>query len=435
MRTVCSILCVLLPTSLTFACGGNATGDAARAPKNANAEEFGYFVAEGQVRVLKLASPDGRVRIVLDRSGAKPKMLREGERDIVELTMVEERRSGDLTGHWLVDPTGSRRMFLDVRGGYTLLDGRDRLALRVDGPAPALGKSTVSGSPPPSPKSASERDAESLARITVRSKMPAMKSEDASRLVKIEEAIKAATPDMFVRYVVREQGGWEARLAVVPDSISGVAYGGVGHATEEKWAPDKSTGLRKYGGTVKGFTDYNAHGHMQVVTLDGYTRKGLASGTPGIIWEIDGTTAAFVTLDGARYTLSLGQPQVGLEPGAGSEKEWPSPLQHTLLDITEATALVKVGELAKSTETELFAQDDEWFACTRKVWKSVERKIDSYKFTEADRKDTVKRAEATCAAPVKKQEATFLNLVETRAKARAALYEVAKTRLRSLAQK
>jgi hypothetical protein len=47
----------------------------------------------------------------------------------------------------------------------------------------------------------------------------------------------------------------------------------------------------------------------------------------------------------------------------------------------------------------------------------------------------VKRAETTCAAPVKKQEATFLALVEARAKARSALYEVAKARVRSLAQK
>lgn len=423
----------IVATLFCAACGG-ATEPPAKAPDAAEAKPgLVYGIGQGQVTVVRLATPDGRIRLTLDRSGAKPKMQRDGTKDIVELTMEEDRFAGQLRGHRLVDPTGRGRMYLSVHGHYTLYDGRDELALRIDGEAKPLGAATLAGAPVYE-KSKSELDQAAFTPRSVRAKLPAMKTEDASRLGKIEEALKSATADMFFRYVVHSEGGWEASLQVTPEGFGGWAYGGVAHAAEDKWQPATDKGLRKYGGFVRGFTDYESRGHMQVLEMSGYGKR-LASGTPGLVWEVDGGTAVFVTLDGGRYLVSLGQEQIRLEPGAGSEADWPQPLQHALLDVSSTTALVKVGEVAKTVAETLTQDDEEWWQCTRKVWASVQRKIDNYKFTEADRKDTVARAERECAGAVKKEEAAFLAVTAARADARAALYEKAKARVRELAKR
>lgn len=422
----------ILASLLTVACGAASEPPAQSPASGGEATKPGlvYGIGQGQITVVRLATPDGRIHLTLDRSGPKPKMQRDGSKDIVELTMEEDRFGGRLRGHRLVDPSGKGRLYLSVNGHYTLYEGRDDLALRIDGEAKPLGAATVAGEPVYE-KSKSERDAEALAPRTVRAKLQSMKPEDASRLAKIEEAIKSASADMFVRYVVHAPGGWEASQQITPEGFGGWAYGGVGHRTEDKWQPATDKGLRKFGGFVRGFTDYQSRGHMQVVEMAGYDGR-LASGTPGLVWEIDGGTAVFVTLDGGRYLVSLGQDQIRLEPGAGSESEWPKPLQHALLDVSSTTALAKVGEVPKSVEETLTQNDEEWWQCTRKVWASVQRKIDSYKFTEADRKDTVARAERECAAAVKKEEAAFLTVTSARADARSSLFEKGKARVREL---
>lgn len=418
------------------ACGG---GDAVTTPPEtpaaaANKPAPKHHGPDGQKPIVHLATPDGRVGLTLDRSGAKPKMMRDGSKDIVELTMEEDRHAGSLRGTYFVTPSGSRALHLSTHGHYTLYEGRDELPLRADRDAAALGAATVAGEPKKE-KALWELAAAALTPIAVRTKMASMKPEDASRLAKIEEAIKGASKEMFVRYVVKGTEGSAASLQPTPNNFGGTAYGGVGRRSDEKWDAAKAKGLKKFGGEARGFSHPESKGnHIQVVTLDGYPAP-LASGTPGLVWEVDETQATFVTLDGARYVVSLNQKDIVLEPGAGTDDKWPAPVQHALMDISDATALVKVGELPKKVEEELFAQDDEWNKCAQKVWGGVQRAMDTGKFTEADRKDTVKKAEKTCAAAVQKQEKSFLTLVEARAKARQALFETAKARVREVAKK
>lgn len=433
-RTTC--FAVFSGLSLTLlACGGAEPAPAQTPGNQADAgAALVVPVTDAQLKVAHLATPDGRLGLVIDRSGTTAKMRMDGEKEIVELTMEEDRQSGALRGHYLVDPNNQRRMYLSSRGGYTLYRGRDELALNTTGKAEPLPPATLSGAPKKE-KSAYDIATEKLTPLTVRARMPAMTVEDSSRLAKVEQAIKGATADMFVRYVVRDAKEASApSWKVAPDSVRGTGYGGVGHKSDEKW--DKNAkGLKKYGGFVRGFSNWDfPANHMNVVALDGYPER-LASGTPGIIWELDGSYATFVTLDGGRYWVSITDAGSGLEAGAGPDDKWPAPVQHALIDITDATQLVKVGEFPKQVEDELFAQDDEWNKCVKKVWAGVQRRIDSNKFNEADRKDTVAKAETTCSAPVKKQEASFLKLVEGRAKARLALFETARARVKELTKK
>jgi hypothetical protein len=169
------------------------------------------------------------------------------------------------------------------------------------------------------------------------------------------------------------------------------------------------------------------------MTMAGYPPK-LADNTPGRGWEVDGATAVFVTLDGARYKVDLSTSDKAqtLEPGAGPQAKWPAPLQGALLDVYSVSSYAKAGVMPQKSADELFKLDDEWHTCGVKGWKAVERKMDSGKFTDADYKDTVAKIEKTCKKPVDAQEKLLTQMIDERNKERTALYEKAKARVAAI---
>lgn len=400
-------------------------------PPAGDADFHGMTAA--QIKLAHFKSADGMHGFVLDRSGEPLKYKADGSNDIVELTQDEDRHAGDLRGYWLTAPDGSRPLYISVGGSIRYFKGRDELPVNPDKKVEPLGEATVKGKYTP-PKPAYEATVERLKAISVRVKNAGMKPEDSAKLDKVGEALAGATADMFVHYVSRGQDSWLPRPVPVPDAFSGMEYGGVAHNTDEKWDPGAKKGLVKWGGKLKGFSQYASQGnHMQVMKMAGYPGK-LADGTPGIVWEVDGTSAVFVTLDGARYTVDLSGADKGqtLEPGAGPEAKWPAPMQAALLDVHWVSSYAKAGAMPQAAIDSLTKLDDEWNACAQKTWKGAEKKIDSHKFTEADRKDWVEKVEKACKKSVDAQEKVFLKLIEDRAKERTALYDKAKARVASV---
>lgn len=383
-----------------------------------------------QVKLAHFKTADGMYGFVLDRRGDPLKYMVDGSSDIVELTQEEDRKTGDLRGYWLTAPDGARPFYITVGGAIRYFHGRDELPIMPDAKADPLGAPTIEGKYVP-PRPAYEATVERLKAISVMVKSPGMKAEDSAKLDKIGEAIAGASADMFVHYVSRGQDSWLPRPVPVPDAFSGIEYDGVAHQTDDKWDPGAKKGLVKWGGKLKGFSSYGSLGnHVQVMKMAGYPPK-LADGTPGIVWEASRTSAVFVTLDGGRYTVDLSAADKGqtLAPGAGAESQWPAPLQAALLDVHWVSSYAKAGAMPKSAIDGLTKLDDQWNACAQKTWKGAERKVDSHKLTQADRKDWEAKVERTCKKSVGAQEKVFLKLIEGRAKERMALHAKAKARV------
>lgn len=427
MRSTALLISITLAASLV-ACGETPPPATPPTP-SATPDADLLHATPAQLKLAHFKSADGMHGFVLDRSGEPIKYQVDGSKDIVELTQDEDRKSGDLKGYWLTAPDGSRPLYISTGGGIRYFHGRDELPVLPDRKADALGAPTIKGKYVP-PRPAYEATVERLKGVSVRVKMSAMKPEDSAKLDKIGEAIAQASAEMFVRYVARGQDSWLPRPVPVPDAFSGMEYGAVAHQTDEKWDPT-AKGLVKWGGKLKGFSQYNSRGnHMQVMKMAGYPPK-LADGTPGIVWEVDGTTAVFVTLDGGRYTVDLSGADKGqtLEPGAGPEARWPAPLQAALLDVHWVSSYAKAGAMPQKAIDDLTKLDDQWNECAQKTWKGAEKKIDSHKFTEGDRKEWVLKVERACKKSVDAQEKVFLQLIEARAKERSALHEKAKARV------
>jgi hypothetical protein len=386
---------------------------------------------EAQLMLAHFKTMDGMHGFTLDRSGTPIKLQVDGSADVIELTQAEDRYSGELRGYWLVAPDGKRPVYISKGGGLRYYMGRDEFAVTGDRVSPPLPPPTVTGKYVP-PKPAYQDTVDRITALAVRTRNPQVKPEDSANLAKIGEVVQAATADMFVHFV---PGGAESSgpsQVVVPDAFSGVSFGGVGRRSDDKWDPAKAKGLSRWGGKNKGFSHHDTPrgNHMQVVRLDGYPPK-LAAGTPGLVWEVDGRTAIFVTLDGGRYTVDLsqaGDKGQTLAPGAGPAAQWPAPALDALLDVTALSSYAKAGAMPQKAIDDLLKLDEEWTTCAAKSWKGAEKLIDSQRFTEADRKEWAAKAEKACKKTVDAQEKLLLSLVEARSKERHDLFDKARAR-------
>jgi hypothetical protein len=425
---------VVLASIALAACGGAAAPAETPAKPAPSASpsatpDDGVFrpITQAQLQVGHYASPDGMVGLVIDRTGPKPKIRMDGDKDIVELTPEEDRFAGELRGHNLRAPDNTIRLYITKGGGIRTWKGRDEVWLTSDKPAEPLGKATIAGEPV-KPKPVYEDLVARLTAIAVRTKMPDMKPEDSARIDKIALAVDKATADMFVRYE-KHEGTWLPGEHVTPESVRGMGFGGVAHKTDDAW--DKNAkGLAKWGGKAWGFSEYGSRGnHLWVMHREGYPPK-LAEHTPGLVWEVDGTRAVFVALDGGRYEvdLSSGDKGTSLDAGAGPVASWPAPIQHALLGFDEVTRLANAGGVPQKAADDAMALDDEWNKCAQKTWKQAERLVDTGKMNEAVRKDWVKKVETTCAKSIKALDASLTATIEERVKLRTELFEKAKAK-------
>jgi hypothetical protein len=374
------------------------------------------------------------VGITLDRSGKPAKLKVDGQNDIVELTQKEDRDHGTLRGYFLEAPDGKKPIYITTGGGIRYTRGNDEFSMMFDKKADPLGPATVTGTyvaPPPGYAASVDK----LTAISVRKKNPAFTAEDSAVLAKVGEAIDKATPDMVVHYVSHGATSWLPHHEPTPDSIRGIGYGGVAHTTDDAFDPGKGAGLAKYGGKIAGFfAPDNSFNHTNVMKMKGYPPP-LVDNTPGLVWEVDGTTGIFVAFDGARYKVDLTQMEKGpgLEVGAGAKAQWPA-VQVPLLDIGIASRLAKAGALNAKAVSDLEALDTKWNECTQKAWKDGPQKVlESHKgpgraMSEGEYKGAIQKVKDGCKKHVDDEEKIFLQLTEERLKARQALLDKAKAK-------
>ena len=391
-------------------------------------------------------SADGMVGLVIDRTAAKPRIRWDGSKDIIELTPQEDRDTkGQLLGYHFVSPDGAKVLYLSASGNWVYHRGKDDLPMQRDADAPPLPVPTISGEPPKAQKVllSWESLAADLKAVAVRTKWPNYTPEDSGNLAKVAQALQATDASMLVHFVSDKNHGH--RWAPVSERIGTTEYSGLTgyYPANRPWDPKKG-GLEKHGGILAGDSTYGSRGnHIQLTQPEGYPPL-LADNTPGIIWEVNSTSVVFVTLDGGRYLVDLGDREMETKPvfakGLPPADQWPSPLQHTLLGPEHVDYLSRAGIIPKTTFTNLETLDEAWDTCTQKAWNGAKPDMDALEQSGLDvsARDAKRRAilekwsakvDRECAPCVAKLEATLLAIIDTRNKERLAIYEKAKAHL------
>ena len=388
---------------------------------------------QAQVKIGHFVTADGMHGFVLDRSGAMAKLQIDGDKDIWDLTMEEDRDHGELRGYRFVSNDGTRRLYISTRGYLTFYTGRDEHQVTLDKEVKALGAATKKGKYVPEVP-AYDKLAAALKPLTVSAKFK-MGPNDASNLAKVTEAFEKADAAMFFHYKDPGKDGYVGRMVVVPSNISGAGYGGNDYGTDDDEAK-RHKKLAKHGGLIYGYSSPETPqgNHIKVQAKD--TGAKLADNTPGLLWDIDGTTAVFVSLDGGRYEVNLNQGSSVTTPvivkGAGPDSAWPKPVTDTFLDMTQVSQLEKAGAVPATTMTEFDKVDGEWTACTAKGWVAATKKFDTGKLNNGQVKAEIKKLHTACNKHIDKFETVIVKFIEDRAKARAAVFAKASARAKSV---
>lgn len=426
------------------ACGGNNTAQqkpASTPPSTSSAEpkdDVVRGITNGQLKVAHYASGDGVTGLVLDRSTDTAKVQFDKSKDIIELTMVEDRHAGERRGWYLKSPDGKNVLYLSTGGSLKAWVGRDEIHLSSDKAATALGQPTIAGQYH-APKSAYDIQHEKIAAMALQTKTPDLLSESAGDLAKVKEILTSTPVDSFVR--LTEVGAKGARYAPaskkIGNSIGGLGGTVTGYPSDDKFDP-KGTGLAKFGGKLIPMqVHYGDPNRLHLHTLKGWEdhpSKGLA----GVVWEVK-DQLVFVSVDGGRYELSVPNEDTDLfEKGAGKPSEWPAPLQHQLLDVETMRAFAKAnigGDAGKEVE----AADDAWWECMNNEWKKTKDALDKNEASAASandkwgkasgiRKTAEMEAPKKCEPTKQKLEKLLVTNIERRSTERKAIFEKVKTR-------
>jgi len=447
MRRIKSVLVVILGTCLAACGGGKAvTKEVAAATTVNDKTPFDGVMrglTQGQLAVAHYASGDGTIGLVLDRTGKTPKLQLDGEKEITELTMVEDTSGSRRVGWYLRAPDGRNVIYLSTNGWMEILRGRDRFALTSDAAAKPLPPATITGQWVAA-KSEWDRHVETLTPLALRTRFAQFAPEDSGNIAKVAEAMALVTPDMLVR--LAERGTSEAHWSPASPRIGTTDYasGSFNLApSDTSWSGAKAKGgLAKWGGDLDhGGVHFGRPSRPRMYALKGWAPP-LALGTPGFIWEIEGSTVVFITLDGGRYEMGVGNVAAPLvEKGAGASSSWPAPLQHALVDMSTVHMFAKAKAVPEDVVKEIDALDAGFSECVDKVWKTAKddaERIEASSLSANDKwgrlsgiaKSAEQRAPKACAPELKKLEARLVTVIDTRNRERVALHEKAKSRFK-----
>jgi hypothetical protein len=443
-----ALVSVLIASAV--ACGGAPSPTPATSAKaDAQAKDGGEKsdgtvrpITQGQLKVAHYATGDGVVGLVLDRTGARPKVRIDGEKEITELTMEEDRYGGERRGWYLKAPDGKNVLYLSAHGSLKIYRGRDELHLNSDKPAEPLAAATIAGEYK-RPKSAYDAEIEALTPLSVMKRTPAFHPEDSGNLAKVAEAFAQATPDMLVHVTAMgsKNARWTPASAHIGNEHQGLG-GTVIHApSDDAWDKSKG-GIANFGGMLVPMrSEFGSPNRLHLYGLKGFPAE-LAVSTPGIIWEVDSGTVVLVTFDGGRYQIAIdnGRSKI-LEPGAGPSASWPAPLQHALFDVDNIRALAKGNAVAAQVGKDIEATDDGWFECMNEQWKKAKAELDKIEASQISANDKYGRlggvrksaelaAPKTCDPKKKQLDAALTKFIEGRNTERLALFEKAKAKFK-----
>jgi hypothetical protein len=401
-------------------------------------------ITQAQTNLAHYKSADGVYGLVLDRTGPKPKVQIDGQKDVIELTTREDRvtrsgqgPSGSLLGYLLLSPDGTKMIYIGVDGDIHYLHDKDDLVMNSDRAADPLPAATITGTAPDPTvkKSTAELLAESLGAISVRSKMPQYTSDDAADLTKVAAVIAQLDAPAFVHFAT--SSGHSGKFAPVPKNPQDAYMG-----EDAK----KKAGMGKYNATLVPILELSDDATALKVTGLQISRRpqAPADNTPGIIWEAADREATFVTLDGGRFIIDLsGEGGSPLVPGVGPVAQWPAPLAQSALGPAAVASFVDLGVLPQKMKDDQNALQDAWHKCAQAAFPALKPQLDAtsqanltYGTKEARIKAAIEKWQAgtttRCKSNLTKMETLVVAATESRNKDRLALLEKAKARVAAL---
>jgi hypothetical protein len=443
MRVIKTVIGIAL---VLAACGGKqeATSPTSKPADKESDKGDGVLrgVTDGQLKIAHYATGDGTLGLVLDRSGPQAKVRIDGEKDIIELTMEEDRHGGERRGWLMKAPDGKNILYLTAHGGLSIYRGRDELRLNSDKAAEALGAPTIAGQYK-RPQSEYDKQIEALAPHGLMKKSPQFHFEDSGNLAKVGEAIGAAPAESI--YHVTAFGAQHAMWAPASRHIGDVIQGLGGEVglgpSDNSWDKSK-TGIAKFGGELVPMRfEYDSPNRLRMHRLKGFPAP-IAANTPGILWAMDSSTVVFVTFDGGRYEIGI-QNEGGpvIEPGAGAQSSWPQPLQHALVDVDTVRGLAKGKAVPEQVGKDIEAADDAWWACVNDQWKKAHGDIEKAQASQVSandkwgkiggiRKSAELAAPKACEAKKSALDAALAKFIESRNTERMAVLDKAKAKFK-----
>lgn len=394
----------------------------------------------------RYSAGDASVSLVLDRSTDTLKYRRDGQDAVVELT-AEPFEQGGVDGQLLREPQGRAVLKLTTSGKlYWLGDGRE-LELQRDGDAEPLGKPTLAGRYVAAP-SDHAKAMQFYESVRVVGQLKDLTPEDSANLERVRQAIREAKPEQFVVYAWSAPSG--PRFRPAPTSIGGV---NVGLDANEGYyrlvGEPKPGGLSKLGGQVDVFVEFGEEPRVRLQRSDAANPE-LLSGSVGLIWNIDGGTLVFVSLDGGRYETSFSGSDLQTKGGRPfvplSEKQPAEPaLQHALVSLPSLRFMAKAKAIDAREIATLEEQEQAFVTCAKERLakgeaevKKLETQEQPWHVLRARYAKIIERwetdAKRTCRKHVDSYEAQLTKITQARNAERAALLETSRERLRSLAK-
>lgn len=418
---------------LCMACG-SADTPAPTTPAGSTAAD-GNEESHPPLKLGHFGSADGSIGFVLDLTSEPPKLQHDKSKDVIELTRREDRHGQTIQGHFMHDPSGKIVLYISTYGGVKYHGDGNGLPVARDADAKPLGAPTVKGQWVP-PKSSYDLASEKYTPISVVAKL-GMKVEDSGDLTKVAAAIDKADASMLVHYVWTAEGG--ARYKPASGKVGDTDYGSAGYyPSADKWTA-ASKGLAAHGAKVEA-----QNGRPKVHLLKDY-KKELPPNTPGLVWNVDGATVVFVTLDGGRYHLDIsgnsmtsngGEP---LKAGLPAVSAWPDPIQHALITEEDLRLFDKAKINTGTASADYDKASEGYVGCVAKLNKEEEAEVEKLEQANMDwstRSGKIKAvnkkydamAADKCGSHLAAAEATILKLVNSRIAERTKIYAKAKAK-------
>lgn len=413
----------MLSLSMTaLACGGSSSQPA----------EHGSSASALEARRGRFATLDGMRQMTIDRISSPPRMQLDGSKDIVELTVREERdRQGRLTGYAYHAPNGSKKLFVSTSGGLSYIEGDDQLPLGREGDAPALGDPTVKGAFTPTQEVVVDERKERndrLRKISVVERLKGFKEEEVGSIKRVADAFAVATADMFVRFVPGDEP--RAQYGVVPTYAMRTTH----------FEGDEVKTGRLFPIIMFTRDDLTSWGLQTFIAY----KSSPAARTPGLVWSVSSQAVNFVTSDGALYAVDAGSPGADLLAGVdASIRDWPPPLQHTAFGPGELETLSKLGLADAASVAPIHEHQERWRKCVSDALAGREKSLKELDVANIDgsaraarkeevRKTWYKATEAKCDTLRASMDTAMKPLIASRVAERSALHEKFKARVSAL---
>lgn len=272
---------------------------------------------------------------------------------------------------------------------------------------------------------------------TVIARLAQFDAYDSFDLDRVEKALTRAEPAMIVHVRVRNRRE-DARWAPAPPRESAHApdpepEGGNAETASFEMACPRGRPLSRYGATL---TVRAGVGNIRLDVVPCGRPRGPT--LPGVVWNVEGANAVFVTFDGGRYLVDPALLVAGMPSPTSTDERGPpgARAEHdAVLSEADIRALTERGAMRGRWASELATAGAGWSRCSASLWDQAlqEYEANDSRIVDTATKDRRSReitmtysgvVEEVCAGERSRYERAMAGALANRELARKRLYEI-----------